>query len=162
MCYGWLALSPQDIEKILAVPELDYIGQGLRSVKDLGPHAILMEFFDNAARVSIDNVTEQIADAGMKALYDIHRSYVSHGDVHERNILVLPDGRVVWIDFDRSAAPKNLPTMSRLRLLYEAAEGWGLFYQDLVRFNHIGMPIMFTKTVLLFSSLTSVLDFVHG
>ena len=132
MCYGWLTLTAHDIEKIIAIPDLAPSGKRLRFLKDSPPSAMLLEYFADAARLSIDNVSEKLADVAFRALYDVHKAYVYHGDIHERNVLVLPGGRVVWVDFNSSSVPADKSGLSRLALLEEAAQAWGLLYDELV------------------------------
>lgn len=137
-CYGWLALTPHHIEKILTLSDDQLAPSGKRLFywKDLAPHALLLEYFPTAVPVSIDNVTEKIADVAVRAMCDIHAAHVLHDDIHPRNILVFPGEpeRVVWVDFNSARVPCKEPKMSRQHLVEEAAAAWGCFYSDLVRF----------------------------
>jgi hypothetical protein len=134
-CYGWLQLKPSHIQKIINLPadKLAETGRSLINWKDMPPNALLIEYFPDAVRIDIDNVTEKLAEVAMRGMCDIHAAYVCHGDIHPRNILVLPDERIVWVDFNHSGVPCRDKGMCRQSLIEEAFYTWGCFYQDLVR-----------------------------
>ncbi|OSD08689.1 hypothetical protein PYCCODRAFT_1473256 [Trametes coccinea BRFM310] len=139
-CFGWLELTSDDLEAIAALP---VVAEEWRYIKEdeLPPKALLLEWFEGAQQLSIDNVTPAIADAGLRALYRVHASFVMHGDVHRRNILVLPGGRVVWIDFDAAfAACESTPDnpMRRQELFCELHRAWVFFYGELLPDKRIG------------------------
>lgn len=96
------------------------------------PKALLLEYLPDAQNVTIDNVTIDIGDKALRALHAVHACYVFHGDIHGRNVLLLADGRVVWIDFD-SAECESSGKLSRAKLLDELSLAWGYFYSHLVR-----------------------------
>lgn len=95
------------------------------------PKAILIEYFEEAERLSHRTVTPKIAQAALRALYDIHAASVRHGDVHLRNILLLPGKRVVWIDFDSSCCV-NGGRVLRQDLVTELRDAWSYMYHRLV------------------------------
>lgn len=130
-CYGWQELSVDDISKILALPD---ISDDLRTLKndDGPPKAIMLEYFEGAQRTSVDNITEDIADAGMRAMCSIHASYILHSDTSGRNLLFFPSGRVVWIDFDTSATVHDEYPIRTQDLLSELSSLWSYFYESLV------------------------------
>jgi hypothetical protein len=134
-CYGWLQLKPCHIQKIINLPaeKLSETGRNLINWKDIPTNALLIEYFPDAVRIDIDNITEKLANVALRGMYDIHTAYVCHNDVHPRNILVLPGERIVWVDFNSSGVPSRDRGMSRQLLLEEAAMTWGCLYQDLVR-----------------------------
>lgn len=76
------------------------------------------EVFVNAERLSRENITEDIADKVLRALCDVHATYVYHGDIHRRNILLLLGERIVWIDFDHSRCASN-ERLGRVQLFRE-------------------------------------------
>ncbi len=132
-CYGWFDLSRAHVEHICALPGID---KSLATLKDnrRTPKAIVLEYFSDAVRLSVTNITLDIADVALRALHTIHSAYVTHNDIHRRNILLLPDNRVVWVDFDSSTCLSEAGSkMRRQDLLGELEEGWSLFYNFLVR-----------------------------
>lgn len=132
-CYGWLELSAGDMDKIALVPAVTTRLRNLK--KDIGPpKAFLLGFFEDAAPVSIENVTEAVADSALRALCAIHASYVVYRDVSSRNILVLLGGRVVWVDFVAAATPSDPKrSVRRQDFLRELGKAWTHFYMRLVR-----------------------------
>ena len=136
-CYGWLELTKEHIKQIMELPTITGDARSrLYFRSDLPPRAIILEYFPSAVKIDIENVTEPLADLAVRGICEIHAAYVWHGDIHPRNILILPDSdpeRVVWIDFDHSVVPCYEPRLTRLSLLDEAASVWACMYQDLVR-----------------------------
>ncbi|KAJ3553829.1 hypothetical protein NM688_g3409 [Phlebia brevispora] len=136
-CYGWFELSDADIQRCYALPpsedDPEYLVQ-LRNAADIKrwgpdypyieptllddrrpPKALLLEYLSDAQQVSISNVTPKIAEAALRALYEIHAS-------------------LVWIDFDESTCGSEKffkKKLTRSALLFELAQGWSLFYQSL-------------------------------
>lgn len=141
-CYGWLECSADDMAAIAALPDIERPWQMMKN-DPTPPKALLLEYFSDAERLSIDTITPIVADKALRALYRIHASYILHSDIHGRNVLVLPDGRVVWIDFDASRYPRVIPTSSdspggaarplrRQLLMDEFVRAWVHFYGELV------------------------------
>src|SRR6266481_3206452 len=60
--------------------------------------ALVLEFLPDATRMTLRTITPQRAKDAMNGLDVIHRAHVLHGDVHPRNLMALPEGRVVWVD----------------------------------------------------------------
>ena len=133
-CFGWLELAKEDLDNLVKLPDLpdawSYIHQD-----DGLPKALLLEYFDGAERMTIDNITVKIADSAVRALYQVHASYVLHNDIHGRNVLVLPGGRVVWVDFDSTdtvdKSTEDRP-IRRQELLEELVQSWDIFYNWMV------------------------------
>jgi RIO-like serine/threonine protein kinase len=73
-------------------------GVDTNDVIDFPVRVILMEYVEGE-RLSEDNITAEIAMKALHGIRRIHWAGVEHNDIAERNILVCPDGRVVWIDF---------------------------------------------------------------
>lgn len=92
----------------------------------------MLEYFERAQRTNVDNITEGIADAGMRAMCSIHASYILHSDTRGRNLLFFPSGRVFWIDFNTSATVHDEYPIRRQDLLSELSSLWGYFYESLV------------------------------
>lgn len=136
-CYGWAELSADHVAAIVSLPfdnsNFDPDEFDLQEDLKVGVaiKAIVLEYFPDAENLSIHNVTREIAEKAFKALYAIHTAYVRHNDVHCRNILVLPDGRVVWIDFDNARCP-SLHNVTRFSLFQEFREGWDYMYMTMV------------------------------
>jgi len=89
------------------IPEV--YGYARRTLSDWGLNApdnpdlyygIVIEWFDNAEKLSIWNITVPVALDLLMGLYRIHEAGVLHHDPFSRNMLVLPKAnRAVWIDF---------------------------------------------------------------
>ena len=133
-CYGWSNLSKQHVERIQELEVISINSQ--RLVEERAPKGLLLEFIDGATKLSWRNITEKLADQVVRGLYDVHTAYVQHGDIHSRNILIRPDGRIVWIDFDRAETP-FLKTFEKGSLLLELEKCWGYVYTGLVRRSFI-------------------------
>ena len=129
--YGWFSLSRQHIQQILALPDISDAARLMRRVKE-PPQAVVLEYFPDAAQLTIDNVTEKLADAALRGLYEVHSAYVMHGDIDGRNILVLPDDRVVWVDFNHSRTPESAQRCARQHIFEELGRCWSEMYQELV------------------------------
>ena len=134
-CYGWLELSKRHCERIEAILESSDLGNVPLTLLEEPPRAVLIEYFSDAVRLRHENITEALADKALRGLYEIHSAYVMHGDVHRRNILVLPDDRVVWVDFNFSWTPSSRLTCRRQELLGELYWGWSVFYHHMVRLS---------------------------
>lgn len=131
-CYGWLELSPQDLTQITSVSNASEEARSLARYA-VGPlSALLLEYFPDAVRLTQDIATEELADIAIRGLAEIHSAYVLHGDVFTRNILVSPDNRVIFVDFDRSATPSGKLPSRRQDLLNELSDLWSKFYVRLV------------------------------
>ena len=110
--------------------------------------AIVLEYFPTAVNIDIDNVSEKLADVAVRGICGIHAAYVWHGDIHPRNILVLPDADrpgVVWIDFDHSVVTAYEPRFNRLFLREEASIAWACMYQELVSTMTCDCSIYYTQ-----------------
>ncbi|EKM52945.1 uncharacterized protein PHACADRAFT_30068 [Phanerochaete carnosa HHB-10118-sp] len=118
-CYGRTTLSPGHIGKLVALPAASDTVCALPN-EELPPKGILIEYFANAERLSHQNITPEVAQAALRALNAVHTGNVLHGDVHQRNILLLPDRRVVWIDFDCSCCD----------LVRELRDAWSYVLND--------------------------------
>lgn len=136
-CYGWFDMKEEDVDHISALPLLD-LNKQLQplTVTRRPPKGILLEYFPDATVLTIANITVKIADTALRALYHIHAAYVKHGDIDQRNILLLPGGRIVWVNYDSAICAserKKRYKINRKDLFDELAEGWGLFYTSMVR-----------------------------
>ncbi|KAI9061102.1 hypothetical protein FKP32DRAFT_981184 [Trametes sanguinea] len=140
-CYGWLTLSPTHITQILKLPRLSKVAKSLEHAR-APPRAILLEYVADAQPLTIDNATDELANATLRGLAEIHSAYVVHGgDVHSRHILVAPDDRVVWVDFGRSRTPAGEleeVRCCRQDLFDELASGWSFLYEQLLPDRRIG------------------------
>ncbi|EKM52936.1 uncharacterized protein PHACADRAFT_147234 [Phanerochaete carnosa HHB-10118-sp] len=129
-CYGWATLSSRDVGKLVALPLVSDVVRALSS-EERPPKDILIEYFANAERLSYRNITSEIAQVALRALHAINAANVIHGDVHRRNILLLPDKRVIWIDFDCSSCVSSGHLM-RQDFLRELRDAWSYMYEELV------------------------------
>ncbi|KAL4243746.1 hypothetical protein ABKN59_011040 [Abortiporus biennis] len=157
-CYGWLTLSNRSyLEQCYALPvsEKDDLEEfwsrekNKQRITKYGPDtasrshtllddrrppkALLLEYYADLEPLSGNNVTHDIAEAALKALYQIHAAYVHHGDLsHDTNVFVRPGNRVMWIDFDESTCrcERNWrKKLSRQKLMEELEHVWSRFYQ---------------------------------
>lgn len=78
------------------------------SCKLCGPQrAIMLEYLDGEL-LSPDNATEEAMAKAIQYLRTIHDLSLHHGDVHQfivvtpRNVMLLKNADVKWIDFERS------------------------------------------------------------
>ncbi|GJE94569.1 hypothetical protein PsYK624_107390 [Phanerochaete sordida] len=133
-CYGWVELTPVHIDAIACVaPKLKYCESHdlshLRKKAAEGrfPKGILLEYFPRAKRLSFKNVSYELSEQAVRSLHAIHAAYVHHGDIENRNVLVLPDDRVVWVDFNASTCTSD-PKLTREQLFLEFHKGWNMFY----------------------------------
>ena len=95
-------------------------------------NALVLEFLVHASKMTLRCITLQRAEDAMEALKTIHRAHVAHGDIHPRNLLVLPEGRVVWIDFDSASTWPYYRSTSLLSFQDDLALSWYWLYQRLV------------------------------
>lgn len=143
-CYGWFNLKKEDVIHIAEFPappleetdDLSYEEVQPLTVTRRPPKGILLEYLADATEITLPKVTAEIADTALRALYNIHAAYVKHGDIRSQNILLLPTGRVVWVDFDKSVCASDHNRRHRINrkdLLDELSECWSYFYTGLVR-----------------------------
>lgn len=115
-CFGWLYLDKKRVERM--------------GLQGRGAYALVLEHLADAQPITSRNITIDIADKALRGLREIHSAYVMHADIASRgNILLLPGGRVVWIDFDFSCCG-SYTTRDHLRR--ELARCWTHFYRTLV------------------------------
>lgn len=131
-----MELTPDDVDSMKLVSDISmkHLEALDASANRSLPKALVLEYFSHAEHISIDNITAKLADQALRALYRVHASYVRHRDFSRKNILVLPDGRVIIVDFD--AVDWHGKTTGRLPrrqvFLLEMAGAWTLFYIDMV------------------------------
>lgn len=138
-CYGYVPISRKHISRMIKVCAPGKFDHNVADMKyDLEPpRALLLEYFEDAQPVSFRNATIDIADTALRHLHAIHTAYILHGDINGRNILLLPDGRVVWTDFDsaltlslRRRVHRHEPP--RATFVDELSLCWSLFYNSYV------------------------------
>ena len=94
-CYGYTVIDQTEWK----MPRKDDWLRPFRSDPNR-PKVLVLEFLPCASQMTLRWTTPQTAQAAMDALNIIHRAGIIHDDIHPRNLLVLPEGRVVWIDFE--------------------------------------------------------------
>ena len=65
-------------------------------------HGLIMEYFDDFRELDFSRIDIPTAEAVGRALIRIHEARVMHGDMADRNILLVRQNgviRPVWIDF---------------------------------------------------------------
>ncbi|KDQ54712.1 hypothetical protein JAAARDRAFT_209371 [Jaapia argillacea MUCL 33604] len=126
-CYGWFKLPVDDVSWLHAFAS-----------DPRPPNAILLEYIDNAVQLDISNITVSIAENALTAISHIHQARVLHCDLYPRNHLILPDGRVVIIDFD-AALTRPDDSVNLLELNWEKAFSWGMYYRAMLPDRLIGL-----------------------
>lgn len=139
-CYGWLTLTPAHIKQILALPKVSHAAELVKYATE-PPRAILLEYFAGAQPLTVENVSMEIADLTLRGLVELHSAYVLHGDVHSRNILIVPGERVVWVDFNHSRTPVSPKPCDRLDLFDELSSCWSFMYKELLPAKRIGFRL---------------------
>jgi len=90
-------------------------------------NAIMIEFLD-AEMITFDNLSRSVATNTLRALEQIHKLSICHGDISDygcdlfRNVMLLRNGEVKWIDFEHSWVDSG----EEIRLeMAVALEMWG-------------------------------------
>lgn len=72
-------------------------------------YGLVMEYFDEYQQINMQKADIHMAEILGQTLEMIHNAGVAHGDIDERNILLVREGgtaRIVWIDFSCAWAGK--------------------------------------------------------
>lgn len=93
--------------------------------------ALLLKGFPSAKHLSWENLTPSLAVEAFRAVEAIHGALVIHGDVNERNILVVGDGKVVLIDFDASSTWPYCKSVTKNEVQRERCRAWTLIFMEL-------------------------------
>jgi len=104
-------------------------------------YGIVMEYFDDFREIDYSKLNVQTGEAVARALSRIHEARILHGDIAERNILLVrKSGKVrpVWIDFSCSwinayGYPLDREWGAFIQEFYQYAVGPGLIRTDLIR-----------------------------
>lgn len=70
------------------------------SIDKYKPQAILLEYLLESERLSCLNYSQELIHHAVHGLEAIHKAFVHHRDIHPRHMLVIPGGKIVWVDFD--------------------------------------------------------------
>ncbi|KAF8512300.1 hypothetical protein BU17DRAFT_96421 [Hysterangium stoloniferum] len=95
-CYGWYDFA-SELQDGAAVQVRRHPSMW---EDELPPRALLLEYIEDAVPISAENYTPQMAPAVIEALDRIHSIGIIHKDIRTLNILVRPDGKTIWIDFE--------------------------------------------------------------
>ncbi|KAF8510826.1 hypothetical protein BU17DRAFT_13434, partial [Hysterangium stoloniferum] len=100
-CYGWydFASELQDGAAV-QVRRHPSMWEAELPEDELPPRALLLEYIEDAVPLSAENYTPHMAPAVIEALDRIHSVGIIHKDIRTLNILVRPDGKTIWIDFE--------------------------------------------------------------
>lgn len=142
-CFGWLDLSHEDINALRSFKiysdDRDDLCATSNIYEELPPKGLLLEYLPSFDVLSIHTITTPIAEKVIRSMCDVHAAYVKHGNIHRRNILLLPEGRIVWSNFDNSVTialdrseGEHMPKLTRQRLMEELSAVWSLLYVGLV------------------------------
>ncbi|PTU23650.1 hypothetical protein P175DRAFT_0505470 [Aspergillus ochraceoroseus IBT 24754] len=66
------------------------------------PSALFLEYIPNLEMIQLHNYTQQRMHNILSGIREIHNALVQHNDPKPRNMMVVGNERVVWIDFDRA------------------------------------------------------------
>lgn len=66
------------------------------------PRAVLIEYVPDIQPIDLSNFSLQYLHQLGHILEDIHSAEILQGDPYPRNMMISKQGRVLWIDFDRS------------------------------------------------------------
>ncbi|KAF8517050.1 hypothetical protein BU17DRAFT_92222 [Hysterangium stoloniferum] len=134
-CYGWydFASELQDGADVLAKrhPNMSSIWED-----EVPPRALLLEYLEDTEQLSLENFTPPIGSAVLGALERIHSVGIIHRDTVTRNILVHPDGKTFWIDFENAYTfPPEVMESEWIiyRTGYEMSLIWNLTHYDMPR-----------------------------
>ncbi|KAI0635429.1 hypothetical protein C8Q77DRAFT_1053976 [Trametes polyzona] len=141
-CYGWMELDRDALTTALDgssdLPAWFHgrITRGLES--GCGVRALVLEDLSGAEPLSIHNISRETAIKVMQSLHRVHSSFVLHGALDRRRILIVQgEDRVVWVGFSHAKCGSTLP--SRRELLHELAQLWSLVYEKLLPDALIGL-----------------------
>ena len=93
---------------------------------------LVLEFLPCASKMALRWTTPQTTQATMDALNIIHRAGIVHDDIHPRNLLVLPEGRVMWIDFELAVTWPHNYYVTTETLHNELRQCWDWLYVHLL------------------------------
>lgn len=134
--FGWLTLSKDQLEDIKTVPGIPSEALSL-SYEEEGPEALLLEYIPKAEALSINTITLQVAHSTLRALCDIHGSYVHRGTINTQNILIVlaesGEGvsRVLWTDFTHAKCASD-QGLRRQVFYFELHKAWDYLHGRLV------------------------------
>jgi len=72
---------------------------GATDVNEEPVYGILLEWLDGAEQLSEQNMDSAVVIDFIRGIIQIHNAGILHNDIFERNMLVLPSKRSVWVDF---------------------------------------------------------------
>ncbi|KAF8590487.1 hypothetical protein K439DRAFT_1611895 [Ramaria rubella] len=103
LCYGWTTINQSD----WPMPGRgDWLCHFRAETKPL--RSLVLEYLPDASQMTVRWTNPETTKKAMLGLDMIHRAGVLQNDIHPRNILVLKDGRVAWIDFESASVwPSN-------------------------------------------------------
>lgn len=127
-CFGWFSLHVD--------PKAKWLSPFANDPEP--PNAILLEFLPESEQMNVRNITYEVAQNAMLALARVHAAGVLHRDINPRNHLVLPEGRVVIIDFDTALSWPD-KRVNRLELKWESESAWNLYFQLMLPDKLIGL-----------------------
>ena len=125
-CYGWSKISQAEWPMSR---KHDWLLHFRNDAKPL--NALVLEFLPDATKMTLRTITPQRAQDAINGLDIVHRARVLHGDIHPRNLLALPEGRVVWVDFECASSWPWKRSVNQFCLQNEMALGWCWLYQKL-------------------------------
>ncbi|KAJ5267890.1 hypothetical protein N7478_010698 [Penicillium angulare] len=64
------------------------------------PRAIFIEYLSDSERLNCLNYSQDLINQAVQGLKEIHNAFVHHRDIYPKHMLVMPEGRIVWVDFD--------------------------------------------------------------
>jgi thiamine kinase-like enzyme len=92
--------------------------------------ALLLEYLPSTRRTDITSIDRELALQALAGAQSIQQALVRHGDQVKRNLLVTEEGRVVWIDFDRSQVRDKMTDDLLVRFKKDLIEIYNMLFFD--------------------------------
>ncbi|KAF8587320.1 hypothetical protein K439DRAFT_1659148 [Ramaria rubella] len=126
-CYGWTTI---DQSKWPIAGKHDLLFHFHDETKPL--RSLVLEYLPNASQMTVRWINPEMYRTAMLGLDMIHRAGVLQNDIHPRNILVLKDGRVAWIDFESASVWPSNPAVTYENMQHENAYTFFWLYQGML------------------------------
>ncbi|KAI0644134.1 hypothetical protein C8Q79DRAFT_1073399 [Trametes meyenii] len=142
-CYGTVLVDIDSLRNTITAGTgfSQYVRDAIRSSPESAVlHGIVLEDLGTMETLSITNITDELADRALRALYEVHSAYVLHGAIDYCHVVVDFDrNRVIWTDFGHSVSPEqDKGGSTRADFLEELANCWYMVYARLIPDATIG------------------------
>ncbi|CAI7622877.1 unnamed protein product [Penicillium pancosmium] len=91
------------------------------------PRVIFLEYLSESERLNCLNYSQDLICHAVQGLKEIHNAFVHHRDIYPKHMLVVPGGRIVWVDFDVATTFGDMGPLENAYCEYETelAESFG-------------------------------------